>query len=82
MQLDFPMNIKKGIKLCTKLELKKYEQPYFRPHEIKKVNENGTVQLQMGAVTDTINIRRLYPYKDRANLIHGGNAVCGIQRAK
>jgi hypothetical protein len=34
----------------------KYESPYSGPHEILQVNTNGTVRLQVGAVTDTINI--------------------------
>ena len=41
----------------------KYEQPYSGPHKIEKVNTNGTVILNMGTVTDTVNIRRLDPYK-------------------
>ena len=78
-----PHEYKEGDQVMLKIGTEnKYEQPYSGQHEIKKVHENENVQLQMGAVTDTVNIRRLYPYKDRANLIHGGNAVCGIQRAK
>jgi hypothetical protein len=41
----------------------KYEQPYSGPHIIKKVHTNGTVRVQIGKVTDTVNIRRLDPYK-------------------
>ena len=29
---------------------------------IQQVNTNGTVRLKMGAVTDTVNIRRIVPY--------------------
>ena len=36
--------------------------PYKGPYEILKVNNNGTLRIQMGAVTDTVNIRRVYPY--------------------
>jgi putative transposase len=41
----------------------KYEQPYKGPYIITRVNENGTVRLKMGAVTDTVNIRRIHPFK-------------------
>ena len=36
--------------------------PYMGPYEVKQVNTNGTLRLQMGAVTDTVNIRRIHPY--------------------
>ena len=42
----------------------KYEQPYSGPHLIQEVRMNGTVRLQMGAVTDTVNIRRLQPFME------------------
>jgi len=41
----------------------KYEEPYKGPYTIKQVNDNGTVRLKMGAITDTVNIRRLHPFK-------------------
>ena len=40
----------------------KYESSYLGPYAITKVNDNGTVQLQMEHVLDTVNIRRLKPY--------------------
>ena len=40
----------------------KYEAPYKSPYCILHVNDNGTVRLQVGAVKDTVNIRRLMPY--------------------
>jgi Integrase zinc binding domain len=40
------------------------EDPYSGPHEIVKVNDNGTVRLKMGSVVDTVNIRLLKPYKE------------------
>jgi hypothetical protein len=44
--------------------LAKFSQdPYDGPYNIVQVNTNGTVRLQMGAVTDTVNIRLLKPYK-------------------
>lgn len=42
----------------------KYEAPYQGPYEIRKVNDNGTVRLQVNNVEDTYNIRRLVPYLD------------------
>ena len=50
----------------------KYEQPYSGPHTILQVNNNGTVRLQMGAVTDTVNIRRIDPHKGTSTSIRGG----------
>ena len=41
----------------------KLEQPYEGPYKIEQVNTNGTVSLKMGAVTDTVNIRRIVPYR-------------------
>jgi putative transposase len=41
----------------------KYEQPYQGPYIITKVHSNGTVRLKMGAVTDTVNIRRIHPFR-------------------
>ena len=38
--------------------------PYQGPYEVRQVNTNGTVRLRMGAVTDTVNIRRIHPYKE------------------
>jgi hypothetical protein len=41
----------------------KYERPYDGPYKVLQVNTNGTVRLQMGAVSDVVNIRRIHPYK-------------------
>ena len=41
----------------------KYEIPYSGPHTIKEVfNNNGTVRMKVGHVTDTYNIRQIHPY--------------------
>ena len=51
----------------------KYEQPYKGPYLVVQVNTNGTVHLKIGAVTDTINIRHIHPYKMMSsNTNHGG----------
>ncbi len=45
--------------------LSKYnENPYEGPYQIVQLNTNGTVRLKMNAVTDTVNIRLLKPYRD------------------
>ncbi len=49
--------------LVTMDALNKYSTtPYKGPYEIMKVNDNGTVKLQMGAVLDTVNICHVHPY--------------------
>ena len=40
------------------------EAPFEGPYEIKKVNDNETVRMQVGNITDTYNIRRLKPYQE------------------
>ena len=60
----------------------KYEGPNSGPHEILQVNMNGTVRLQVGAVTDTINIRRLTPYIDTPDPIHGGECNMRLSKKK
>ena len=60
----------------------KYETPYQGPFSIQKVNDNGTVRLKVGAVEDTVNIRRLTPYTSAAptktdTVNHGGE--CSMQ---
>ena len=37
---------------------------YEGPYEVVKVNDNGTVRMRKGAVTDTVNIRNIHPYRD------------------
>ncbi len=58
----------------------KYEQPYSGPHSILQVNTNGTVRLQQGAVTDTVNIRRIEPHKAPPDSIHGGG--CNMRQTR
>ena len=41
----------------------KYEQPYKGPYLVMQINTNGTVHLKIGAVTDTVNIRCIHPFK-------------------
>ena len=58
----------------------KYETPYSGPHSILQVNKNGTVRFQVGAVTDTFNIRRIEPYKPTRDSIHGGE--CNMRQSR
>jgi hypothetical protein len=53
----------------------KYEQPYSRPYHITQVNMNRTVCLKINAVTDTVNIRCIHPFKT-PNSIVGVSAIC------
>jgi RNase H-like domain found in reverse transcriptase/Reverse transcriptase (RNA-dependent DNA polymerase)/Integrase zinc binding domain/Retroviral aspartyl protease len=46
------------------LESKFNEDPWKGPFEIQKVNDNGTVCLKMGTITDVINIRNIKPYRE------------------
>jgi hypothetical protein len=57
----------------------KYEQPYSGPYRITQVNTNGTVCLKINAVTDTVNIRCIHPFKT-PNSNRGGE--CSMRQAK
>ena len=57
-----------------------YEQQYKGPYLVMQVNTNGTVHLKIGAVTDTVNIRCVHPYKMMlSNANHGGE--CSMCRS-
>ena len=65
-------------------QVNKYEQLYKGPYLVQ-VNTNGTACLKIGAVTDTINIRHIHPYKMMlANANHGGKCsmCCSIVQAQ
>jgi hypothetical protein len=57
----------------------KYEQPYSGPYHITQVNTNGTVRLKINAITDTVNIQRIPPFKT-PNSNRGGK--CNMRRAR
>ena len=40
----------------------KFDSKYAGPYEIVQINNNGTVRVQKGAVTETVNIRIVFPY--------------------
>jgi hypothetical protein len=57
----------------------KYKQPYNGPYyHITQVNKNGTVLLKINAVTDTVNIQHIHPFKT-PNSNRGGK--CSMCRA-
>ena len=37
---------------------------YKGPNNVVKVNNNGTVHMRKGALTDTVNIRNIHPYHE------------------
>ena len=44
------------------------KNPYQGPYKVLKVNDNGTVVLEMGPVIDTVNIRNVKPYKTESSI--------------
>ena len=56
-----------GDKVLLKKEgiLRKLASPRDGPHTVTRVYNNGTVQLQHGAINERINIRRIIPYLER-----------------
>ena len=54
----------------------KYEQPYSGPYHITQVNTNGTVRLKINAVTDTVNIRHIHPFKTPNSNCGGKCSMC------
>jgi hypothetical protein len=76
-----PHNYNVGDKLMRhKGSENKYKQPYSGPHSILQVNTNGTACLQIGIVTDLLNICQLDPHKVAPNSIHGGE--CNMQQSR
>ena len=62
-QTRIPYKYKVGEKvLLRKGTENKYEIPFSGPHLVTNVNDNGTIGIQKGAVTDTVKIRRVFPY--------------------
>jgi hypothetical protein len=58
----------------------KYKTPYQGPYTITQLNENGTLQMMIKNVEETINIRRLTPYLDTDNIPHGGE--CSMRNSR
>ena len=59
-----PYNYSVGDQVLVKAEQRtKYgTDAYLGPYIVSKVNDNGTLRLRLGAVTDTYNIRIVTPY--------------------
>jgi len=76
-----PYQYQEGDKILLKKGTEfKYEQPYSGPHEIVKVNKNGTVRIQKGVVTETVNIRRITPYQEATTFDQRGG--CNMRQSK
>jgi hypothetical protein len=56
--------VKDKVLYKNKTDSKYGEDPWKGPYDIVKVNDNGTVRLQMGKFTDTINIRNIKPFHE------------------
>jgi len=76
-----PHQYKVGDKVLLKRGTEnKYETPYKGPYTILKVNDNGTIRMQVNNVEDTYNIRRLTPYLGTEDIVHGGE--CSMRTAR
>ena len=53
-------NVTKGL-----VKPKYGQNPYEGPYTVRKVNDNGTLTVQMGPVLETINIRLLKPFREK-----------------
>ena len=58
----------------------KYEQPYKGPYPILQVNDNGTIRIQKGAVSQVVNLWRVTPLMDKAAFDQGGG--CSMRCSK
>ena len=58
----------------------KYEQPYEGPYPILQIHDNGTVKIQKGAVTQTVNLSRVTPYVTEDAFHQGGG--CSMHHSK
>ena len=58
----------------------KYEQPNSGPHQVLQVFNNGTIEIQKGAVTKTVNILRVTPFNDHKSF--NQRDECNRQRSK
>ena len=78
-----PHNYKEGdLVMLEKGTENKCESPFSGPHKIMKVNDNGTVRVEVKNVTDTYNIRRIKPYISAADQDHGGGCNMQLTRTK
>ena len=61
-RVDYDYRIRDWVMVREKIDVK-YEIPFKVPYEIFQTWTNRNVTIQMGAVTDRLNIRRVNPYK-------------------
>jgi hypothetical protein len=47
--------------------IRKLEARRTGSHTVAAIYTNGTVRIQKGKVNETVNIRRLFPYSEKAN---------------
>ena len=57
------MNQQVILDITDTMKSKYAQNPYKGPYKVLKVNDNGTVVLEMGSVIDTVNIRNIKPYQ-------------------
>ena len=62
IKYEYKVNDKVWIKNLMKSKFS--EEPWKGPCYITQVNDNGTVRLKIGKVTDTVNIRNIKPYRE------------------
>jgi transposase InsO family protein len=52
------------ILIRTETNKAKYDDLYLGPYVVIQVNDNGTLKYRNGAITDTVNIRQVHPFKE------------------
>jgi len=50
--------------LLERHDANKFEKPYLGPYRVEEVFTNGTVRIKRGKIIETVNIRRILPYKE------------------
>ena len=63
-RIEHTYQVKDKVLYKNLMDSKFSEDPWKGPYIIEKVNDNGTVRLRMGKVTDTVNIRNIKPFKE------------------
>ena len=64
-------NIGDNVLLRKRTECK-WKTPNEGPFQILEVFDNETVAIQKGAGRETVNIRRIFPFHEKAKSNHGG----------
>jgi hypothetical protein len=64
-RVDYKYNVDDKVLLKNDGASGKYQgNAYLGPYTIRQVNTNGTVRIDRGAYTETVNIRRIKPFRD------------------